>query len=117
MKCLERNKQPFKYANLTGLTKIMKDGYETGEYTLGYSTPVSCMGNISRETGSDVSDQFGINLNYSKTIVLDDPNFPIEESSVLWIDNLSGDYDYIVKRISRSLNSVSILAEKAQVNG
>lgn len=112
-----RNRVPFKYANLIGATPIIRDGYDTGEYTLAYTEQVEMLGNVGRATGNEFADNFGLNLNYDKIIVLDDPMVDIHETSILWVDDLSSDHhDYIVKRISRSLNSVSIAIEKVQVN-
>ncbi len=58
-----------------------------------------------------------------KMIVLDDITCPIDENSVLFVDkqpekddegNLL--FDYIVKKVARSLNSVSIAISKVAVS-
>lgn len=56
-------------------------------------------------------------------IVLDDIACPIDETSILFVDvtptkNANNDYvyDYIVKKVARSLNSVSIAISKVKVS-
>lgn len=118
MRCLNRNKTQFYYANYSGQTKILDgDGYFTGEYGLSYTTPVEAWGNISPARGTDISNPFGITENYDKIIVLSDPQFPISETSVLWLENdITEEYDYVVVRTARSLNSVSIAIRKVDVD-
>ena len=118
MRCLDRNKKPFYYANYSGKAKILdSDGYFTGEYGLSYTAPVRVWGNISPARGTDNSNPFGITENYDKIIVMNDPNIPIEETSVLWVEkDITEEYDYVVVRTARSLNSVSIAIRKVDVN-
>lgn len=118
MRCLNRNKQAFYYANYSGKAKLVdENGYFTGEYGLTYTDPVKVWGNISPARGTDNSNPFGITENYDKIIVLSDPQFPISETSVLWVENdITDEYDYVVVRTARSLNSVSIAIRKVDVN-
>ena len=80
-------------------------------------------GNISPAAGSTNAEQFGSNLDYDKVIVIDDPHCPIDENAILFIDvepekNNDGDYiyDYIVKKVARSINSVSIAISRVVVS-
>ena len=99
---------------------------------MSYGNPVKCKGNISAARGETVSRLFGESEEYDKIIVLDDPRTPITEYAVLWVDStpvVNGDgslttdeneeilspWDYIVKKIARSLNSVSIAIAKVNV--
>lgn len=124
MRCLKRNKQQFHYS-LYIKKEPIKDEYgnQSGEYKVLYSDPVRCKGNISVATGSSETEQFGSSIEYDKVIVIDDTNCPIEESSVLFIDkeptrdddgNLL--FDYIVKKVAKSLNSVSIAISKVEIS-
>lgn len=124
---------------------IDEHGNETGERILNYASPVEMYANISQATGQANIEQFGNLENYDKVIVTDDMNCPIDENSVLFIDKkpefsdvtsnnviesntLFGDdtviqkaykvpvYDYIVRRVARSLNSISIAVSKVKVS-
>ncbi len=119
MRALVRNKVPFYYALYEGSTEIMRNGLHTGEYGNSYSTPTLTYGNISAGTGNSDSELYGLSpSDYDKVIVMDEVAIPLTESSILWVDNLDTDepYDYIVKRIARSLNSVSIAIKKVTVD-
>jgi hypothetical protein len=55
--------------------------------------------------------------------VLDDVNIPIDENSVLWVDkaveydeNGNPLFDYVVKKVARSLNSVSFAISKVKLS-
>jgi hypothetical protein len=124
MKCLERNKTEFYYALFVD-DEPGKDEYgnESGEPRIIYSEPVLAKANISPATGVSQVEQFGKELKYDKVIVLDDITCPIDENSVLFVDkqpekdddgNLL--FDYIVKKVARSLNSVSIAISKVVVS-
>ena len=125
MRCLTRNKTPFYYAPYMGETEITDEfGNLTGEYAITYGNPVGVSGNVSAAQGEMQSRQFGESESYDKVIVLDDRNTPIDEYSILWVDTLphlnedgSTDtpHDYIVRKVARSLNSVSIAISKVAV--
>ena len=125
MRCMTRNKRKFYYASYIGETEIIDEyGNATGEYEISHSKPIKYFGNISAAQGEMQSRQFGESESYDKVIVLDDRNAPIDEHSILWVDTLphlnedgSTDtpHDYVVKRIARSLNGVSIAIGKVDV--
>ena len=125
MRTLARNKIRIYYANYSG-KKPIKDEYGnlTGEYDIVYDNPVEIKANVSAARGESTTRQFGEDEGYDRVIVMDDPKVPIDVSSVLWIDTLpeikvdgSTDtpYDYIVKQVATSLNSVSIAVSKVNV--
>lgn len=120
MRCLSRNKSVFYYALQSEQTEIKDDyGNATGTYNVSYTDSIKACGNISAARGEIQSRQFGESESYDKVIVLDDVNTPIDEYSILWVDTLplSADtpHDYIVKKVARSLNSVSIAISKVTV--
>lgn len=123
MRCMTRNKRPFYYALHKGQVEIIDEyGNATGEYEISYDDPVLTYGNISAAQGEIQSRQFGESESYDKVIVLDDKDTPIDEYTVLWVDALpqpdeDTPYDYIVRKVARSLNSVSIAISKVSVNG
>lgn len=125
MRCMVRNKRTFYYASYIGETEITDEyGNITGEYDLAYENPVMTHGNVSAAQGEIQSRQFGESESYDKVIVLDDKDTPINEYSILWVDTLphlnddgSTDtpHDYIVRKLARSLNGVSIAISKVDV--
>ena len=135
MKCMERNKVRFFYALYDHKEEITDDyGNATGQYADSHSDPVEFFANISAAKGETQSRQFGENEAYDKVIVMDIAAPRIDEYSVLWVDTLpeldkdghlavnkEGEvitpYDYIVKKVARSLNSVSLAISKVKVNG
>lgn len=118
MRTLERNKQRLKYALYEGREEIKDEyGNGTGEYRVIYGDPVDVTANISAARGESSTRQFGDTENYDKVIVTDDIGCPIDENSVLWIDDLeSASHDYIVKKVAKSLNSVSYAVSKVSVS-
>lgn len=134
MRCLLRNMRTFHYALYEGKNEMEDEyGNRTGEYEVVYGTPVECRANISAAQGEVQSRQFGESENYDKVIVLDDRDIPIDEYSVLWVDTtpliengklaldergeIITPHDYIVKKVARSLNNVSIAISKVRVDG
>lgn len=125
MKALHRNKQEFWYANIT-TTSDAKDEYgnESGEKNITYTPPVSFMANISPARGTADLDAFGINADYTKTIVTDNLTLPVDKSTILWIDSVpdsNGEagavkHDYVVVAVAKSLNSMTIAIKEVNVS-
>lgn len=120
-----RNKTTFYYALYAGEDEIIDEyGNATGQYSVTYGNPVKTLGNVSAAQGEMQTRQFGESESYDKVIVLDDMNTPIDEYSILWIDTLpqfdedgvtETPHDYVVKKVARSLNNVSIAISKVSV--
>ena len=138
MRTLLRNKRTFYYCLYKG-EEIVRDaeGYESGEKILTYDEAVEMKANISPATGNAQIEQFGSFVSYDKVIVTDDLSVLIDENSVLFVDKEpeykevvigtdedTGEdiivnvplYDYIVKRVAKSLNSVSIAISKVDIS-
>lgn len=133
MRCSERNKRDFWYAPFqSSSNRVDEYGNELNETTVAYGNPVACKGNVSAARGETAVRQFGEYESYDRVIVMDDPNTPINEYAVLWVDStpvLNEDgslatnndgspvtpWDYTVKKVARSLNSVSIAISKVTV--
>lgn len=135
MRGANRNKQPFWYA-LYGERTVEYDDYgnETG-YAVTYGKPVKTSGNISAAKGEVVARQFGDDELYDRVIFVDDRNTPIDEYTVLWIDeepeldsegalkkNDDGSYatpwNYIVRKVAHGLpvfGGVTIAVDKVTV--
>ena len=119
MRCLDRNKRFFYYC-LYGESEATD---EYGNSIKSYGKAQKMRANISPATGSMQVEQFGTTIQYDKVIVTDDLNCRIDENTALFIDKepeYSSDgnplYDYKVKRIARSLNSVSYAVSKVNVS-
>lgn len=120
MRTQRRNRTPFYYALYTGKEEVKgADGYYTGDTPPKHGKPILyTYGNVSPATGQAITEQFGTLESYDKVIVTADMDCPIDENTVLWIDNLdiTKPYDYIVKRVSKSLNGISIAVAKVNVS-
>ena len=124
MRMLARNQRKVWYCLYRGRTPITdSDGNETGEYVISYSDPIEIMANVSAASGSEEMEQFGIGVRYDKVLQIAGTTCPIDEHSLLFMDTSPPDgsdspsdsADYIVKRVSVSLNSTSIAASR--ING
>jgi hypothetical protein len=126
MRTLNRNKIVFYYALYEGKEPVIDDyGNVTGEYEVKYSRPKKFRANISAANGKADVEQFGANVDYDKVIVGDNIFPQIDEYTIMWIDTVpvidnegktETPHDYIVKKIARSLNSVSIAVSKVEVS-
>ena len=128
MRMMERNKSKFFYALYKEkVPKTDEYGNVTGEYEI-------IRDNISAAKGETSTRQFGESESYDKVIVMGTDAPPIDEYTVLWVDktpqvdetgalvtNDDGEvitpHDYIVKKVAKSLNSVSVAISKVTVSG
>lgn len=133
MRCMERNKVNFYYALFTKRVPVVDEyGNDTGEFDVQHGNPVKSSANISAAKGETQTRQFGENVSYDKVIAMDNEAPPIDEYSILWIDtmpelnedgslavdsegNARTPHDYIVKKVAKSLNSVSYAVSKVSV--
>ena len=122
MKLLKRNTRTVYYCNYAGKTyEVDADGYKTGEFKKTYTEPKELVCNVSPASGLVVSEIFGNVDGYNRVIVTDDMDATIDENTVVCVDvspeydNGDVNFDYLVKRVARSLNSVSILLAKVDV--
>lgn len=134
MKCMNRNKVKFFYALYEERVPITDEyGNITGEYEVLHGNPIEFFANVSAAQGEATTRMFGDNESYDKVIVMDNEAPTLDIYSVLWVDTVplldntgvlaldeSGKvitpYDYIVKKVAKSLNSVSIAISKVTVS-
>ena len=124
MRIMERNKRRFWYL-LFDQTEVVADEYgnETDPVAV-YKDAAEMRANVSAATGASQVEQFGSLTGYDKVIVTDDMTCPIDENSVLFLDKRPeyGEedgqplYDYMVRRVAKSLNSISIAVTKVSVS-
>lgn len=123
---------------------IDENGNETGEIVPHYGAAVMMWANVSPAAGAAQFEQFGNMGNYDKVIVTRDMTCPINENTVLFIDKepeyttvtthdieegnalyaddeivpvtyLLPKYDYLVKRVARGLDAISIAVRKVDI--
>ncbi len=117
MKCLLRNKTQFAFANIVEDKAILEDGYDTGQREIVYGEPTTTSAYISPASGVIYAEVTGVTEKYDKTITTEDLTLDIRSTSVLWIDqtDTTKPYDYIVQRISKSLNYLVIRVKKVDI--
>ena len=132
MRTMSRNRQTFYEAEL--LEAVM--GQDTdGNYTEvqnEYSIPRERVAVITPASGMSDLQLFGANENYDKVITLNKGETYLKVGSVLWIDTpielavggtlaknedgtLKTPYNYVVVRVSESLNFVTVAIRKVDV--
>lgn len=139
MRALNRNKQNFYYCLYNDKERyIDESGNETGEHIVIYDEPVAMRANVSAASGYSQTEQFGNLDNYDKVIVTDEMDCPMDENTVLFIDKepefsevetheeVDGEivvriiqmpvYDYTIRRVAKSLNSISYALSKVDVS-
>lgn len=124
MKIMERNKSSYWYLLYDRKEPILdEDGNESGDTRVVYKEAVQRRDNVSAATGTAQVEQFGNFISYDKVIVTDDLTCPIDENTVLFVDKQpeyddDGNplYDYIVKCVATSLNSISYAISKVTVS-
>ena len=124
MRSQQKNKRKFWYASAGTTVTEATDaaGNYTGEWVTEYGKPGYAYANISANRGNAYEEEFGASLDYDRVITDCDVNLGIDEKSRLWIEvepdleNDSVPHDYIVKKVARSLNSVTIAIKKVDVS-
>ena len=124
MRTLDYNKRTFYYCLRKKREKIYdSDGNFTGDYTPEYVEAQAARGNISAATGSTDTEQFGIGIEYDKTIVLEGLDWDIKEDTVLFVDveptyddkdHTLPKYNYIVTRVAKSLNHTTLAIKRVE---
>ena len=109
MKLLRRNTTEFTYRAPDGVDTDLNEFEEhTGEYRREYAEPVEYRGNISIPSGQSVWEFYGLDTNYTHTLVMDKPDADIREGGIIqWMGET---YDIIAVR--RSINAVSVALRK-----
>lgn len=109
MRNLNRNEQTIYYALYSGLTENTIGDLYTGEMVASYTSPVAIRASVSAARGTADLDLFGINISYTKAVIVDDINCPIDEHSRLWIGTnpLTAEHNYEVVAVAKSLNHIT----------
>lgn len=125
MRTLNRNKREIWYRQLIGM-EVPHDEYgnENGDRPV-YGKPVRMFANVGAARGSAEADMFGVNVNYSRAIVTDKTDCPINEDSILYVLNMpvfdeNGDtktpHDHVVVQVAKSINSIVYAVRQVDVS-
>lgn len=122
MRSLEINKEHFWYCQYAGKEERLNEkGNFTGTYITYYEKPVNAKGCISTAKSNDSIETFGVDLDYDKTIIIDDRSYPIDEQTLIFIEKepewdeeskTLNNRDYVIKKIAKSLNVIQIAIKK-----
>lgn len=123
MRVVQRNLRQFWYCLYVGSEdQVDEYGNLLPEPLKTYGEPVEMYANISAATGQAQAEQFGNLDSYDKVIVTTDMSCPIDEHTILFVDkepehNLDNAPmpDFIVKRVAKGLNGISIAIRKVDV--
>lgn len=133
MKCMKRNQTKFYFAPFDHKESILNEqGRPSGQHRLVYSKIQMAEGNVSSNYGKAYIAPFGKELEYDRTIVMDE--VPFDEYAILWLNsepkknkdgypeldndgNMITPPDHIVKKIAESLNSVIVAVSKVNNRG
>lgn len=87
MRDLKKNQRELWYALYREKIPIVdENGDETGDYTTGYSPPVSFCANLSPGKGSAQAAVFGTDIDFTRSISTTDMDLPITETSLVWYE-------------------------------
>lgn len=120
MRSLKRNKQTIYYAlYVSKAEQTDKYGNMTGQPALTYSEIQSIDINVSAAKGTLEAEQFGINADYSRTMVTNDMECPITEGTVLWIERTPSNgtpHNYVTTKVAKSINSITYAIKEVSVS-
>lgn len=128
MKLVNRNTRFIWYAlyesdSLVTTTDEYGNELMTGEHSVSYSEPAKVRASVSPSNGEAQKEMFGTDLSYSKVVIVADPDCPIDENSILWIDGepqfdeeQNPIFDYTVAAVARSFNFTSYAVRKREVS-
>lgn len=111
MKLQHRNLQDISYQLYAGTETTYDDyGNESGQNPV-YSEPVSMKCSVSAATGFSEVQLFGTLDDYDKVLVTDIITCPIDENSIVIIDN----NNYNVRKVAKTLNFVFYAIKRAKM--
>lgn len=115
---LSRNTFPVHYKLYQGQTEIVDAwGNNTGSYVPVYGEMQTAYMSVSSNRGTAEAEMFGTLSEYDRTITTTDISCPIDEDSVLWLDDqpLNEPHNYIVTKRAPWKNSISFAVKRVDV--
>lgn len=122
MRNLDRDRTPVWVCRYKGIEAVEDEhGRLTGRNRVAYEDPCKFYPTASAARGDAVGSAFGMQLDYDRTLTIDDRDFRISEADVLYIDNAPGDdgsvpYDHIVKKVARTANFCVVAVKRVEVS-
>lgn len=112
MRDLKRNQVRITYRLYLG-NKEIKDEYgnSTGQYAPLFGEEQPLFLSVSANKGDYSEQMFGDVLDYDRTMLISDPDCPIDENSRVTIDGQT----YVVKAVARSLNAAQYAIKRIEV--
>lgn len=87
MRNLDRDKQWVLVSRFEKIIAVEDEaGHLTGEHKIERSRQIPLLATVSANKGEAEAAAFGQSLDYDRTVLIDDPSYPISETAVLWID-------------------------------
>jgi len=87
MRCLDRDRQWVLISRCEGAKEVLDaQGRHTGRYEPIRSRQIPMLVTVSGAKGSAETTVFGQSLDYDRSVLIDDPLFDVDESTVLWVD-------------------------------
>lgn len=116
MRNLCRNESTVYYALYDGETEaIDADGLYTGVIVPTYESPVAIRASVSAARGTADLDLFGVNVSYTKAVIVDDISCPIDEHTRLWIGvDTTEPHNYEVVAVAKSLNHITYAVKQVK---
>lgn len=116
MRNLCRNESTIYYALYDGETEAVDaDGLYTGVIVPTYESPVAIRASVSAARGTADLDLFGVNVSYTKTVIVDDISCPIDEHTRLWIGVATTEpHNYEVVAVAKSLNHITYAVKQVK---
>lgn len=112
MRDLRRNQVPITYRLYLGNEEIIDEhGNSTGQYTPLFGEEQLLFLSVSANKGDYSEQMFGDVLDYDRTMLISDPDCPINENSRAVIDGQT----YVVKAVARSLNAAQYAIKRIEV--
>lgn len=122
MRALRKNKQTLYYALYDReIVEYDEEGNETGDPVKQYEKPIKFKANTAPNKGNAYAQPFGLDLDYTKAVLTTD-KLPIKEGTLIWHEteppitaNDGSTADYMVVRVAKSLNNITVYALKSRV--
>lgn len=87
MRCLDRDRREVLVSFYESKEPVLDgEGRLTGRFETVRSEQVPILATVSAVKGEAAGSVFGQDLDYDRTLTIDDPTLPIDESSVFWVD-------------------------------
>lgn len=93
-------------------------GNQTGDFTIKYSDLQTCLMPLSPNKGTSETEMFGSIENYDRTMITHDMSCPIDENTILWLDNAdtNGPHTHTVLMKAPSINAIAYAIKKVDVS-